>query len=203
MKMNRYGGDISNINGLQHILSIGYEVECGILMKLTRSETGDSPKSSISSKHSSISSKHSSKSLEHTNSLGQGNSLKDTGSWGLGKLFEGGNSSEINSSPKSVHSLKSSKSEKLSESLKSSKSEKSSKPNKIVLFNSDTFTQDILEFKKFEENPEDIDENIIARLEEMVEDKIYDDNNQIDPNSSFLIIFKKVLIIILSPCCGL
>jgi hypothetical protein len=55
------------------------------------------------------------------------------------------------------------------------------------LFNSDTFPQDILEFKKFEENPEDIDENIIARLEEMVEDKIYDDNNQIDPNSSFLI----------------
>jgi len=42
MKMNRYGGDISNINGLQHILSIGYEVECGILMKLTRSETGNS-----------------------------------------------------------------------------------------------------------------------------------------------------------------
>jgi hypothetical protein len=55
------------------------------------------------------------------------------------------------------------------------------------LFNSDTFTQDIVEFKKFEENPEDIDENIIARLEEMMEDKIYDDNNQIDPNSSFYI----------------
>ena len=180
MKMNSYGGDISNINGLQHILSIGYEVECGILMKLTRSETGDSPKSSISSKHSS-------KSLEHTNSLGQGNSLKDSESWGLGKLFEGGDSSEINSSPKSVHSLKSSKSEKLSKSSKSSHSSQLSKPDKIVLFNSDTFTQDIIEFKKFEENPEDIDENIIARLEEMVEDNIYDDNNQIDPNSSFYI----------------
>jgi len=180
MKNINYGGDISNINGLQYILSIGYEVECGILMKLTRSETGDSPKSSISSKHSSKSLKGS-KSLEHTNSLGQGNSLKDTGSWGLGKLFEGGNSSEIKSSPKSVHSLKSSKSEKLSKSSKSSKSSQLSKPDKIVLFNSDTFTQDIVEFKKFEENPEDIDENIIARLEEMMEDKIYDDNNQIDP----------------------
>jgi len=192
MKMNSYGGDISNINGLQHILSIGYEVECGILMKLTRSETGDSSEHSSKSLKSSKSSKGS-KSLEHTNSLGQGNSLKDTGSWGLGKLFEGGNSSEIKSSPKSVDSLKSSKSEKLSKSSKSSKSEKSShssqlsKPDKIVLFNSDTFTQDIIEFKKFEENPEDIDENIIARLEEMVEDNIYDDNNQIDPNSSFYI----------------
>ena len=45
---------------------------------------------------------------------------------------------------------------------------------------------DILEFKKFEENPEDIDENIIARLEEMVEDNIYDDNNQIDPIVHFI-----------------
>ena len=76
MKNINYGGDISNINGLEHILSIGYEVECGILMKLTRSETGDSPKSSISSKGS--------KSLKHSNSMergsismGQGNSLKD------------------------------------------------------------------------------------------------------------------------------
>ena len=62
-----------------------------------------------------------------------------------------------------------------------------SRPNKIVLFNSDTFAQDILEFKKFEENPEDIDEDILPRLEEMVEDKIYDDDNQIDKNSSFYI----------------
>lgn len=188
MKNINYGGDISNINGLQHILSIGYEVECGILMKLTRSETGDSSEHGSKSFKSSKLSEHGSKSLEQGSiSLGQGNSLKDTGSWGLGKLFEGGNSSEIKSSPKSINSLKSSKSEKLSESLKSNKSSQLSKPDKIVLFNSDTFTQDILEFKKFEENPEDIDENIIARLEEMVEDKIYDDNNQIDTNSTFYI----------------
>jgi hypothetical protein len=107
--------------------------------------------------------------------------LKDSGSWGLGKLFEGGNSSEINSSQKS------SKSEKLSKSSKSSHSSKLSKPKKIVLFNSDTARKDILEFQKFEENPEDIDDDIIARLEEMVEDKIYDNNNQIDNNSSFYI----------------
>ena len=94
-------GNITNINGLQHILSIGYEVECGILTKLTKTEMDGS--------------------------------------------------------------------------------------DKLVLYNSDTARKDILEFKKFEENPEDIDENIIARLEEMVEDNIYDDNNQIDPNSSFYI----------------
>ena len=186
--MNRYGGDISNINGLQYILSIGYEVECGILMKLTRSETGDSSEHGSKSFKSSISSKHGSKSLEQGSiSLGQGNSIKSSESFHLGKLFEGGDSSEINSSPKSSESLKSSKSEKLSKSSKSIHSSKSIKPNKIILFNSDTFTQDILEFKKFEENPEDIDENIIARLEEMVEDKIYDDNNQIDTNSTFYI----------------
>jgi hypothetical protein len=90
------GGDISNISGLKHILSIGYEVECGILMKLTESVTGDS-----------------------------------------------------------------------------------------VLFNSDTARKDILEFKKFEENPEDIDEDIIDRLEEMVEDKMYDDNGNIDKDAVF------------------
>lgn len=180
--MNRYGGDISNINGLQHILSIGYEVECGILMKLTRSETGNSSEHGSKSFKSSKLSEHGSKSLEQGSiSLGQGNSIKSSESFHLGKLFEGGDSSEIKSSPKSINSLKSSKSEKSSKSLKSNKSDK------IVLFNSDTFTQDILEFKKFEENPEDIDENIIARLEEMVEDKIYDDNNQIDTNSTFYI----------------
>lgn len=95
MKSN-IAGDITNISGLNHILSIGYEVECGVLMKLT--ETGDS-----------------------------------------------------------------------------------------VLFNSDTFAQDVVEFKKFEENPEEIDEDIVERLEEMVEDDIYDDNGEIDTNSSFYI----------------
>jgi len=95
MKSN-IAGNITNISGLNHILSIGYEVECGVLMKLT--ETGDS-----------------------------------------------------------------------------------------VLFNSDTFPQDVLEFKKFEEDPEEIDEDMIERLEEMVEDDIYDDNGEIDTNSSFYI----------------
>ena len=96
---NNYGGDISNISGLKHILSIGYEVECGILMKLTRTEVDDS--------------------------------------------------------------------------------------DEIILFNSDTARKDILEFKKFEENPEDIDEDIIERLEEMVEDKMYDDNGKVDKNTIF------------------
>lgn len=96
-----FGGDITNISGLKHILSIGYEVECGVLMKLTKSETGN--------------------------------------------------------------------------------------PDEIVLFNSDTARKDILEFKKFEENPEDIDEDIIERLEETVEEKVYDDKGKIDKNSTFLI----------------
>ena len=96
---NNYGGDISNISGLKHILSIGYEVECGILMKLTRTEVDGS--------------------------------------------------------------------------------------DEIILFNSDTARKDILEFKKFEENPEDIDEDIIERLEEMVEDKMYDDNGKVDKNAVF------------------
>ena len=41
MSINYYGGDISNKSSLKHILSIGYEVECGILMKLTQTETGN------------------------------------------------------------------------------------------------------------------------------------------------------------------
>ena len=171
-----YGGDISNISGLNNILSIGYEVECGILMKLTRSESNES--SELSEPR---------------------NSFKSSESFEFGNLFEGGNSSEIKSSSKLSkssksshssklsHSSKSSHSSKLSKSSKSSHSSKLSKPNKIVLFNSDTFPQDILEFKKFEENPEEIDDDIIARLEEMVEDKIYDDNNEIDTNSTFYI----------------
>ena len=30
------GGGLSNADGLRHILSIGYEVECGVLAKLTQ-----------------------------------------------------------------------------------------------------------------------------------------------------------------------
>jgi hypothetical protein len=98
----KYGGDISRLKDLGYILSVGYEVECGILMKLTKSDADVDDSSDA-----------------------------------------------------------------------------------IILFNSDTARKDILEFKKFEENPEDIDEDIIARLEEMVEDKMYDDNGEIDHNSVF------------------
>ena len=92
-------GNITNINGLQHILSIGYEVECGILTKLTKTEMDGS--------------------------------------------------------------------------------------DKLVLYNSDTARKDILEFKKFEENPEDMDDDIILRLEETVEDKMYDNSGKVDKNAVF------------------
>ena len=95
------GGDISGISEFNNILSIGYEVECGILMKLTKTE---------------------------------GNSDSE---------------------------------------------------DKIVLFNSDTARKDILEFKKFDENPEDMDDDIVLRLEETVEDTMYDDSGNIDDNSIF------------------
>ena len=32
------GGDLSKMDGLRHILSIGYEIECGVLAKLTRTD---------------------------------------------------------------------------------------------------------------------------------------------------------------------
>ena len=95
------GGDISNISGLKHILSIGYEVECGILMKLNKSERSTS--------------------------------------------------------------------------------------DEIILFNSDTARKDILEMQKLEENLEDIDEDIIDRLEETVDEKMYDDNGNIDKDAVFQI----------------
>ena len=99
--MEFIGGDISNISGLKNILSIGYEVECGILMKLTKTE---------------------------------------------------------------IHGS-----------------------DELILFNSDSSRKDILELKKFEEHPEEIDYNIIDRLEETVEDTIYDDNGKVDKNSVFQI----------------
>ena len=36
--MFRRGGSIADTKGLRHILSIGYEVECGVLAKFTRTE---------------------------------------------------------------------------------------------------------------------------------------------------------------------
>ena len=33
-----HGGDLSKMDGLRHILSIGYEIECGVLAKLTRTD---------------------------------------------------------------------------------------------------------------------------------------------------------------------
>ncbi|NBQ17488.1 hypothetical protein EBU24_04170 [bacterium] len=98
-KRYKKGGDISNQNGLRHILSIGYEIECANLMKLTKTETDN--------------------------------------------------------------------------------------PDEQVLFNSDTTSNSILEFKKFETNIDDIDEDIIIRLEEMVEDVVLDDSGNVDTNSVF------------------
>ena len=34
------GGDLSKMDGLRHILSIGYEIECGVLAKLTQTDVG-------------------------------------------------------------------------------------------------------------------------------------------------------------------
>ena len=98
-KRYKKGGDISNQNGLRHILSIGYEIESANLMKLTKTETDN--------------------------------------------------------------------------------------PNEIVLFNSDTTSNNISEFKKFETNIDDIDEDIIIRLEEMIEDVVLDDSGNVDTNSVF------------------
>jgi hypothetical protein len=35
-----HGGDLSKMDGLRHILSIGYEIECGVLAKLTQTDIG-------------------------------------------------------------------------------------------------------------------------------------------------------------------
>jgi hypothetical protein len=35
-----HGGDLSKMDGLRHILSIGYEIECGVLTKLTQTDIG-------------------------------------------------------------------------------------------------------------------------------------------------------------------
>ena len=34
------GGDLSKMDGLRHILSVGYEIECGVLAKLTQTDVG-------------------------------------------------------------------------------------------------------------------------------------------------------------------
>ena len=35
-----HGGDLSKMDGLHHILSVGYEIECGVLAKLTQTDVG-------------------------------------------------------------------------------------------------------------------------------------------------------------------
>jgi hypothetical protein len=35
-----HGGDLSKMDGLRHILSVGYEIECGVLAKLTQTDVG-------------------------------------------------------------------------------------------------------------------------------------------------------------------
>ena len=98
-KRYKKGVDISNQNGLRHILSIGYEIECANLMKLTKTESDN--------------------------------------------------------------------------------------PDEQILFNSDTTSNNISEFKKFETNIDDINEEIIIRLEEMVEDVVLDDSGNVDTNAVF------------------
>ena len=99
------GGDIGRVSGLKHILSIGYEVECGILTKLTRTE--------------------------------------------VGALLVGNN------------------------------------PDEIILYNSDTARKEIQLLKDATNNLENIDDRVITRLEETMEDVIFDKNGKVDKHSVF------------------
>jgi hypothetical protein len=94
------GGDIGRVSGLKHILSIGYEVECGILTKLTRTEVGNNP-------------------------------------------------------------------------------------DEIILYNSDTARKEIKLLKDATNNLENIHDSIITRLEETMEDVIFDKNGKVDKHSIF------------------
>jgi hypothetical protein len=60
-------------------------------------------------------------------------------------------------------------------------------PDDIILYNTDTARKDILTFKQLSESEEfDIlDDELISRMEEIVEEDAYDDNNQIDKNIIF------------------
>jgi hypothetical protein len=99
-KTRKKGGGIQKSNGLYHILSIGYEIECSNLMKLTKTEIGEN-----------------------------------------------------------------------------------------VLFNSDTLAHDAAKIKEMIEsmNYDDVDDNLLARSEELVEMDVLDKYGDIDENSSFSI----------------
>ena len=99
-KTRKKGGGIQKSNGLYHILSIGYEIECSNLMKLTKTEIGEN-----------------------------------------------------------------------------------------VLFNSDTLAHDAAEIKEMIEsmNYDDVDDDLLARSEELVEMDVFDKYGDIDENASFSI----------------
>jgi hypothetical protein len=99
-KTQKKGGGIQKSNGLYHILSIGYEIECSNLMKLTKTEIGEN-----------------------------------------------------------------------------------------VLFNSDTLAHDAAEIKEMIEsmNYDDVDDDLLARSEELVEMDVLDKYGDIDKNASFSI----------------
>ena len=99
--MFRRGGSIVDTKGLRHILSIGYEVECGVLVKFTRTEID----------------------IE---------------------------------------------------------------PGEMVLYNTDTARKDVDDFKRLEEDPDaDVDDYILERQEEIMEDVVFDRAGNLDKNAVF------------------
>ena len=99
--MFRRGGSIADTKGLRHILSIGYEVECGVLAKFTRTEIDV-------------------------------------------------------------------------------------EPGEMVLYNTDTARKDIDDFKRLEGDPDaDVDDYILERQEEMMEDVVFDRAGNPDKNTIF------------------
>ena len=99
--MFRRGGSIADTKGLRHILSIGYEVECGVLAKFTRTEIDV-------------------------------------------------------------------------------------EPGEMVLYNTDTARKDVDDFKRLEEDSDaDVDDSILERQEEMMEDVIFDRAGKPDKNAVF------------------
>ena len=99
--MFRHGGSIADTKGLRHILSIGYEVECGVLAKFTRTEIDV-------------------------------------------------------------------------------------EPGEIVLYNTDTARKDVDDFKRLEEDSDaDVDDSILERQEEIMEDVIFDRAGKPDKNAVF------------------
>lgn len=70
---------------------------------------------------------------------------------------------------------------------KLTKTEVVDNPDEIILYNTDTSRKDIATFKKLNESEEFeiLDEELISRMEEIVEEDAYDNNNQVDKNVIF------------------